>query len=235
MRVRHTEHARPGHNPNIEHKMKKALLAGLALASLTSIATAGQTTTVYPAPAAAPCPATCPWTTELGFKYGFANSDIFRGFSDSVDTYGGDLTFVYHVDPHHSFNLRGGYTYGHDSYSIYNAAHKINLHTFYLMPGYRYTHTFNERWLGYIGANVGAANLSLKDNLRGEDFQRKDHNSEYGLAYSGEVGLRYRLCETKELFLAYEFFGSNATPSVRDGSTKKQTYNVVRTGMSFKF
>ncbi len=214
--------------------MKKALIAGIALASLTSIATAGQPTPVI-CPAPAPCPAPSPYSFELAAKYGFATTDIFRGVSDNVDTYGGDLTFVNRLNEHHSINLRGGYTYGHDSYSMFDATHKINLHTFYLMPGYRYTHAFNPRWSGYIGANVGAANLSVKDNLRARDFQRKDHNSEYGFAYSGEVGLRYRLCEVSELFLAYEFFGSTANPSVRDGSTKKQTYNVVRTGMSFRF
>ncbi len=215
--------------------MKQALIAGLALASLTSIATAGQPTPIYPAPAPAPCATPCPYTIELGAKYGFATTDIFRGFSDNVDTYGGDITLVYHINKCHAFNLRGGYTYGHDSYSVNDATRKVNLHTFYLMPGYRYTHALNDNWSAYIGANAGAANLSLKDNLRGERFQRKDHNSDYGFAYSGEVGLRYRLCDASELFLAYEFFGSTANPGVRDGHTKKQTYNVVRTGVSFQF
>ncbi len=215
--------------------MKKALLAGLALASLTSIATAGQPTPVYPAPAPAPCPAPCPYTVELGAKYGFATSDIFRGYSKNLDTYGGDITFCYHMNPCHSLNLRGGYTYGDTSVHVDDSRHKTHLHTFYLMPGYRYTHSFNDKWAAYIGGNVGAANLSVKDNLRGRNFQRKDHNSEYGFAYSGEVGLRYRLCEASEFFLAYEFFGSTANPGVRDGNTKRQTYNVVRTGLSFRF
>ncbi len=214
--------------------MKKALIAGLALASLTSVAVAGQPT-VYTAPAPAPCKAPCPYTIELGAKYGFASADIFRGFSDNINTYGGDITLVYHMNPCHSVNLRGGYTFGDTTVWENGARHETDLHTFYLMPGYRYTHAINEKWAAYIGANAGAANLSVKDNLRGNDFHRKDHNSEYGFAYSGEVGLRYRLCEARELFLAYEFFGSTARPGVRDGHTKRQTYNVVRTGMSFKF
>ncbi len=217
----------------MEYTMKKTLIAGLALASLTSLATAGQPTTIYPAPA--PCTTPCPYSWELAAKYGFATSDIYRGVSDSVDTYGGDLTFVYHMNKCHSINLRGGCTYGHDAHSLYDATRKVNLHTFYLMPGYRYTHALNDKWSAYLGGNVGAANLSVKDNLRGDFFHRKDHNSEYGFAYSGEVGLRYSLCENSELFLAYEFFGSTARPGVRDGHTKRQTYNVVRTGVSFQF
>ncbi len=215
--------------------MKNAFLAGIALASLTSIAAAGQPTAIYPAPAPAPCPEPCPYSWELGAKYGFANANIFRGFSKQIDTYGGDLTFVYHINKCHSFNLRGGYTYGHDSYNWFDADRKINLHTFYLMPGYRYTHAFNDKWSAYLGANAGAANLSVKDNIRGNDYQSKAHNSGYGFAYSGEIGLRYRLCESSDIFLAYEFFGSTASPNVRATKTKKQTYNAVRTGVSFRF
>ncbi len=212
--------------------MKKTLILALGLATLPAIAGTPQP---YQAPAPAPCPKPNPYSLEIAAKYGFATDDIFHGNSDNVDTYGGDITGVYHMDKNNSINLRFGYTFGHDSYSIADGSRKVNLHTFYLMPGYRYTHEFNENWAGYIGGNIGAANLSVKDNLRGRDFHRKDHNSEYGFAYSGEVGLRYRICDTKELFLAYEFFGSNATPSVRDGNMHKQNYNVVRTGMSFKF
>ncbi len=215
--------------------MKKVLIAGIALASLTSIAAAGQPTPVYTAPAPAPCPAPCPYTMELGAKYGFANDDIFRGNSDKLDTYGGDLTLVYHMDKRHSINLRGGYTYGDTHNWAFGTRHRTALHTFYLMPGYRYTHPINEKWSAYLGLNAGAANLSVKDSVRGVDFARKDHNSEYGFAYSGEVGLRYNICDQTDIFLAYEFFGSTATPSVRDGRTHQQTYNVVRTGVSFQF
>ncbi len=215
--------------------MKKALIASLALAYLTSLANAGQPV-IAPAPAPAPCPPPpCPYTIEVGAKFGFANSDIFRGYSKELNTYGGDLTLGYRINQHHSLNLRGGYTYGDASVWQYDMQRKTKLHTFYLMPGYRYTHAFNECWSAYIGANAGAANLSVKDHFRGNDFRYSQHNSEYGFAYSGEVGVRYRLCEASELFLAYEFFGSTANPRVGLSSTHRQTYNVVRTGMSFKF
>ncbi len=213
--------------------MKKALLAlGIALAAQPSLA--GQAV-IYPTPAPAPCPEPCPYSVEIGGKYGFANSDLFRGGSSSADTYGGDLTVVYHFNPCHSINLRGGYTYGHASDRFFDAHHKTNLHTFYLMPGYRYTHSLGGNWSFFIGGNAGAANLSVKDKLNTSIFRIGDHASEYGFAYSGEAGLRYRICEASELFVAYEFFGSTASPSVSEGSMHKQTYNVVRAGMSFKF
>ncbi len=214
--------------------MKKALIPGLTLAFLTSVAHAGQPT-IYTAPAPAPCQKPCPYSIELGAKYGFANTDIFRGYSKEIDTYGGDITGVYHFNKCHSMNLRFGYPFGDTTLRYDGTRHETDLHTFYLMPGYRFTHAINEKWSAYIGANAGVANLSVKDNLRGEDFIRHDHNSEYGFAYSGEIGLRYQVCENSDLFLAYEFFGSTAHPNVRDGNTKKQTYNVVRTGMSFRF
>ncbi len=215
--------------------MKNALIPGIALAVLVSAASAGQATIYVPAPAPAPCPEPCPYTMEVGFKYGFANADIFRGPSDNINTYGGDLTLVYNINENHSLNLRGGYTFGDTVHRPFNLRHETDLHTFYLMPGYRYTHIINEKWSAYIGANVGAANLSVKDNLRGPDVHLTAHNSEYGFGYSGEVGLRYRICETRELFLAYEFFGSTANPRVGNIATERQTYNVIRTGMSFKF
>ncbi len=222
--------AKPNTTPKL-NTMKKALILALGLATLPTMA--GVQTVVYTQPAPAACAS--PYTFELGALYAFANDNVFRGGNKSVDVYGGDLTAVYHVNLNHSFNLRLGYTFGDGVDRSYGLRRETDLHTFSLLPGYRYTHAFNDKWSMYIGANIGVANVSAKDNLRGSDVQFHDHNSEYGFAYSAEAGLRYRLCENSEVFVAYQFYGSNATPSTFGNSMHKQTYNAVRTGVSFKF
>ncbi len=205
--------------------MNKALILALGLATLPSMA--GVQAIVYTQPAPAPCPS--PYTFEVGALYGFANKSLTPG-GKKTDVYGGDFTAVYNMDQQNSLNLRLGYTFGDGTSRYDNLRRETDIHTFSLMPGYRYTHAINENWASYIGFNLGVANVSVKDNLRGDGFAAHAHDSEYGFAYSAEAGLRYKLCENSQWFLAYQFYGSNADPGIR-----KQNYHAVRTGVSFKF
>ncbi len=219
--------------------MKKTLI--LALAAIAAPAFAGQESIVYVAPTPTPAPAPCPITWEVGAFYGFANHDIYKGgYCKDIDIYGADLTAVYALDDSNSVNLRFGYAFGDENDpDSRNAGEKweIDTHTFALMPGYRYTHAINDSWSAYIGANVGVANLSIKDHYRGDGDVWSEHDSAWGFAYSAEVGLRYEVCENCDIFAAYEFMGSTAKPSLYEGECKarNQSYNTIRVGVGLKF
>lgn len=183
-----------------------------------------------------------PYSLELGVGYNFAARDLLKlrdGHGPKVDTVGVDLTGVYAVNDRSSFNLRFGFSSGSDDvrYSDnYHADFRVN--TFFLMPGYRYTHSMGEYLSAFIGANVGVVNQSIKLKLReGEDTYRP-HGSEYGFAYSAEAGFRYEISRHFDVFLAYQFFGSTAQPGFNNESAsgiRSQLYHSVRAGLSFDF
>ncbi len=219
--------------------MNKALIATLLLS--TSPAMAGQPLTCSTPPPAPPAK-DCPLTLELAAVYAFANSDILShgsGAEKDIDLYGGDITAVYALNERHSANLRFGYAFGDEVNRFYGTRYETDVHNFYLMPGYRYTHAINDRTDAYFGVNVGIANLSIKTQERDAFGTSSDHNSAYGFAYSAEVGLRYKINENCTVFAAYEFCGSTATPDIRfrDSirSGNNQSYNAVRAGASFRF
>ncbi len=219
--------------------MNKALIPALLLTLGTAMA--GQPVITCTAPAPQP-KRECPLTMELAAVYAFANNDILShgsGAEKAIDIYGGDLTVVKKMDENSSVNLRFGYGFGDEVNRYYGTKYEIDVHNFYLMPGYRYTHALDEETSLYFGVNLGVANLSLKGHERGEWGSRSDHDSAYGLAYSAEVGLRYRICEDCEVFAAYEFCGSTASPDLStrgyNQSANKQSYNAVRAGMNFRF
>lgn len=212
--------------------MKTALFA---LAAVAMPAMAGTYTVVEPQN---------PYSLELGVSYNFAARDIVNAEglnTPSIDTMGVDLTGVYKVNDRSSFNLRFGFATGSDDATQYDG-HKmdVRVNDFILMPGYRYTHPMGEYLDGFIGANVGVINESLKLKLESPDGETyRTHNSEYAFAYSAEVGLRYRISRHFEAFLAYQFFGSTADPGFTDSddaiNTREQLYHCVRLGMSLNF
>ena len=132
------------------------------------------------------------------------------------------------------------------------------LHNFSLMPGYRYTCQVTPQVAFYAGANV-VINSSLKGDVsisktfEGHNMQynANGHDSQFGFAYSAEVGARYAVTKRLELFAAYEFFGSTTHPELKtnqgtsisgipiEGSigltTRKQIYHGVRAGLSYAF
>lgn len=185
-----------------------------------------------------------PYSIEAAVSYNFAARDIFR-FGDfkgpRVDTLGADITGMYTVNENSSFNLRFGFATGEDSKN-YDEFYKLRarVNNFYLMPGYRYTHRMGEYVFGFIGANVGVINQSVK--LRAELLGDVDkgHGSEYGFAYSAEAGFRYEISKHFDVFVAYQFFGSTAEVggSRHDdniASMRSQLYHSVRAGLSFDF
>ncbi len=216
--------------------MKTALFALAAVVTAAPLMAGTTYTVVEPAN---------PYSIELGVGYNFAARDVLRidDVSDSpkVDTLGVDLTGVYTVNENSSFNLRFGFATGSDD-THYDDIAKLDarVNNFFLMPGYRYTHRMGEYVSGFIGVNVGVINESLKLKLNDDLGTYRAHGSEFGFAYSAEVGLRYRISRHFDVFLAYQFFGSTAEPGLNDIDRaavhgREQLYHSVRAGMSFDF
>lgn len=183
-----------------------------------------------------------PYSLELGVGYNFAARNLIRfndGSGPKVDTVGVDLTCVYAVSEHSSFNLRFGFASGSDSHGFVNEFDsKFRVNSFILMPGYRYTHRLNDWVDGFIGANIGVINESIKLRINDDTDRIRMHGSEYGFAYSGEAGLRFELTRRFDLFVAYQFLGSTAQPelnNIRATRTRAQLYHSVRAGLSYDF
>lgn len=188
-----------------------------------------------------------PYSLELAAAYNFAARNVVR-LGDvngpKIDTIGVDLTGAYQVTDNSSFNLRFGFATGSDS-KTYGGYYKTDLrvNNFYLMPGYRYTHSMGERLSSFLGFNVGVMNESLKAKATDYDFAYdntvRGHGSKYGFAYSAEVGFIYKMSTHFDVFLAYQFMGSTARPQIGHGENavrgRSQLYHSVRLGMALDF
>lgn len=219
--------------------MKKIAIIALACAAPVMAGTP----TVAPV---APAPAVNPWSMEVGIGYNFAGRDLIKhseGAEEAIDTLGVDLTAVRALTDHSALTLRFGYSFGDEAdweARSWNEKVEMDVHTFSLMPGYRYTHAITEKVSAFAGANVGIVNMSVKDHARWEDGAVGNwHDSAWGVGYSAEVGLRYALCPRTEIFAAYQFSGNTARIRLTDGedssTNHRQFYNGVRTGVSIKF
>lgn len=235
--------------------MKSAFITMLALAG---IACAGEKSAPISVPAI-PAPVHS-WAVELGGQYNwglgkFMKSDYF-GKKNHMNTVGGDITGVYNLDENQAVTLRFGYTYGGDKFAVVadgvgegleipNAHVRERLHSFTLMPGYRYTYNINERWSVYAGANIGLAAESAKFALSVDLDSRsrmtsEAHKSAWGFAWSVEVGGAYQVAENMKLFAAMTYSGNTARPNIKYasesiGKVRAQQYLGVRAGVSYSF
>lgn len=238
--------------------MKKTIILAAMLALPTF---AGQKVIVNPAPVAPVAPAVAsPWALEIGATYAWGVQDIYKGEEWSpckeIKTIGADLTGVYNLDDNNAVTLRFGYNWGGekwaDGYYYYDNQqsvagywNKTRQHTFYLMPGYRYTHHITDSLSAFVGVNVGIANVSNKYNAyeewEGETWKSPTlHNAKWGFAYSAELGLRYDINETLYVFGAYQFSGNTAKPTLKyEDETickaKANHYHGVRVGLGVNF
>lgn len=232
-------------------------VTALSLLTLASVATQSQAGEVVIITQHTPLMAAPqnPWWLEASAFYGFASKELFKsgsaGQAGHVDSYAGDLTlgrdfYTNAKGGINSWDLRLGYGYGSNSVedgfvdssgSLYKE--KAVLHRFYLMPGYRYTMPFNDSWSGFVGINLGVSNSSIKSTASNETDRLHAHKSDWGFAYSAEIGLKYQWCENWYAFAAYQFQGSTNSPVLHcDGermSSRPQTYNTVRLGIGWDF
>ena len=223
--------------------MKKTIILAAMLALPTF---AGQKVIVNPAPVAPVAPAVAsPWSVELAATYTWGVPDIYNCISPckEIKSVGADITGVYAIDENNAVTLRFGYTWGGEKFALdYEfedgglvPGHlKTRIHTFSLMPGYRYTQPICENVSWFVGANVGVANASYKlGHYVGEYRFDREHASAWGFAYSAEVGLRYALTEQLDVFCAYQYGGNTAKPS--GNITHRQHGHQARVGVGIKF
>ncbi len=226
--------------------MKKAIIVAAILA-LPTFAGQKLVAVLPPAQPAAPAPAVSPWSLEMAASYSWAEPDINRYNSPckEMKSIGADITGVYSITGTHAVTLRFGYTWGGEKfaedYGIWAPGHywnKTRIHTFTLMPGYRYTQAITDRVSWFAGANFGIANASVKENWY-EDSERyaSYHKSAWGFAYSAEVGLRYALTPCMDVFCAYQYYGNTASPKDDESIryTHRQHGHQARVGVGFKF
>lgn len=236
--------------------MKYTLIA--MMMGLAGVATAGQKL-VPVAPATAPAPAPA-WGVELAGTYGWGLGKYMKSEAitkkNHMNQVGGDITGVYNLDENNAVTLRFGYTYGGDKFGMtyepeanelydINSHIKERLHTFTLMPGYRYTVALDDKWSVYGGVNVGVAAVSSKLEVthhvdRRSDLTASAHKSAWGFAWSVEAGARYAVTETVDVFAAVSYTGNTARPNIKYdgvsvGRVRTQQTLGVRAGVGIKF
>lgn len=208
--------------------MKKVIFAAMALGLP---AMAGEPAPIVtPAPAPAP---SCPLTLEVAGVYKSAAKELLSyGPAKEIDVMGADLTLVKPICGNSAVTLRFGYNFGDEAQrGVFGGTEEVDVHSFYLMPGYRYTHALTEKTSLYGAVNAGIANTSFKYKFDDAEEIDKWHDSDWGFIATLELGVRYQLCEKTELFAAYEFTANYA----KSDGCDEQTYNGVRVGVGFKF
>lgn len=199
-----------------------------------------------PVPVQAPPPAAS-WGMEIAYTYSWAANDIYKDWvpCKEIRSNGVDLTGVYNFNTHHAATLRLAYAFGarswaddeyfdeHETVSCYD---RVRMHTFSLMPGYRYTLPLCPHSALYAGVNAGVANQSVKDNYHEGNYGvDRNHKSAWGFAYTAEAGLRINICPDSEFFVAYHFTGNTARTKNNGYITHRQTTHGIRTGFGFRF
>ena len=212
-------------------KMIKKLGLATSLVALCSPALAGTPEVTVVAPPVAPEPAASTSKVEIGVSHMWAGHDIVDD-TDVVNTLGGDLTFVEDLDANTAVTLRLGYAWGYGDYVAGDYKLKFRMHNITVMPGFRYSQSIADGITAFAGVNAGVINSSLKasayyDGVKGGTI----HESEWGFAYSAELGLSFNVAEGTDVFVAYQFAGSTAKPLDCD----TQTYHGVRAGVTVKF
>ncbi len=202
-----------------------------------------------------PEPAKEAWYVEAAAFGSVAAGDLYESVDsrnvlpENLQMMGADVTVGYKIDDSNAVQLRMGYSYGTadnrlDRGEIYETEAK--LHSISVMPGYRYTCALDDSFSIYAAVHAGLTNASLKFNVKdympGQYYAESNtHDSEWGLGYSAEVGLRYDISDTLYTFVAYEFRGCTAEPTVgvnidlREQSAESQSYHIIRLGMGMEF
>ena len=217
-------------------KMIKKLGLATSLVALCSPALAGTPEVTVVAPPVAPEPAASTSKVEIGVSHMWAGHDIIDN-TDVVNTLGGDLTFVEDIDANSAATLRLGYAWGYgDVVGTNNLGQplkwKLRMHNITVMPGYRYSQSIADGITAFAGVNAGVINSSLKNSIYVTGVKQfTQHDSEWGFAYSAELGLSFNVAEDMDVFVAYQFAGSTAKPLNCD----TQTYHGVRAGVTMKF
>ena len=208
--------------------MKKVIFSVMALGVPVMAGEPALTQAPLPTPEVA-----CPISLEVAGVYKSAAKEMRDyGPAKEIDVMGADLTLVKPLCGKSAATLRVGYNFGDEAQRYEGGGTKeVDVHSFYLMPGYRYTHALTEKTSVYGAINAGIANTSVKYKYDDAEIIAKEHDSDWGFIGTVELGVRYQLCEKTELFAAYEYTANYAKPDGCD----EQTYNGVRVGVGIKF
>ena len=186
---------------------------------------------------------------ELNAAYNFALKDIVKEEGAipayTVDTYGVDLTAVYAFNKNHAVNIRFGYATGDDEQTIYYEYHplngKVEVQNIYIMPGYRLTTPLNDSLSLFTGVNLGLAQTKGKLEISDSFGGVSKSESEWGFAWSAEIGLAQEVSNTGSLTLALQLQGLYGRPYFKmfnglvDGKPESQLNLGVRLGYSCRF
>ena len=220
----------------------KLKLTVAALAAMLTVPAMAGTPVVTETPAPTPAPAPEPIAFEVGAFYSFPTKDIVSWLpghpGKKVHMLGGDITSIYQIDDSSAATVRLGYGTGSATRTTLGARERYRLHTFTLMPGYRYSVKVDDAVTCFAGVGAGVSNSSLKYKVTVPGDRGTAHGSEWGFVYSAEVGVSYAVSQDVSVFLAYEFSGNTARPRLNNGynkSANQQVYHTIRAGVSCQF
>ncbi len=179
---------------------------------------------------------------------GTGASNLFENLDNpgvgEVNIVGADITGGYDLNDNFAITFNIGYGYGSAANTdritgdiLYRE--RVSVHTFTFMPGVRYTYDLSPQWTLYAGLAAGIANESVKYKISEREFgMQRSHDSEWGFAYSAQIGAQYHFCTCMYAYAAYEFRGSLAEPTLihqAPVSSEAQSFHVLRVGVGFKF
>ena len=192
-----------------------------------------------------------PLSFEISTAYDSAGDKLYDE-SGKVNTIGVELTGVYALDESKAITLRLGVGYGsheteytvHDDYYFgyddYVFTDKYSLIRVNLMPGFRYTMSLSDKAKCFAGVNAGLVFQNVTNEWTEDgDSDSKNANS-IGLGYSAEIGFIYNFSERVSVLAAYQFSGSTNKTELDWGdgvksTSKQQSYNTIRAGVSIRF
>lgn len=213
------------------------------VAACSPAALAGQSITAIPAPAPVVEDAVSPWAVEVSFGYRLGLNKAIKSDMIShrrrVNQFDPAITGVYNIDEHNAVTLRFDYAWGHETFAWANDEWKINLNTWSIMPGYRYTYSFDNGWAVFAGANVGISDEYLKLSTR-DDGNTSTHKNAAGFAYSVEVGGKYSFTPNVYAFATVQFAGNTAAPKIHtsygiNAKGVRQNYLGFNLGVGYNF
>lgn len=159
---------------------------------------------------------------------------------------GADLSYVYEFTPANSLNLRFGYAYGSQRWSIFDGdTERLRTSNISLLPGYRHDFHLAEPLSIYWGINAGVTLQTMRESYRGATTNtspdsRSGRDTAWGYTGTTELGLRWTTESKAEIFVGGQVGFYTAENSIRyhNGQTKcdnVQFYVGVRGGVSIPF
>lgn len=171
------------------------------------------------------------WTWEIAGRYNHAFTNIRKHApAPSIDTWGADMTGLYHLRGNHYVSCRFSYAYG--------AEDGFKLHQFALVPGYRYEWVLNEQWSAYAGAGIGIG-VAMLDypgmQHRHYALSRKDDMA--NVVYGVELGTSYAIAPRVRVGCSVGMNGGTAPfhSAAFSDATEEQVNLSLRAGVRMEF